>query len=206
MVLHHPQVTVDSVPTVNIVALTTVKSNPSKKITLTGVIDPADLAVEGSWSLVSGALSTGGLGAVATTSLTSEVAAGVSGTSYLVLPAGSLTAGATYQFQLSATYAGVSDATSGYSALTVIVNSPPSSGLLEVIPAVGEVLSTAFEFACSGTIVDTFYATFSTASVFTWPGRDCDARRLGGRRNRLAFTVLVLLYDCRRLDRVPDHI
>jgi hypothetical protein len=148
-------VSVDVVPTVSIAALTAAKSNPSLKLLLTGTVGPADLDVDVDWSLVSGGLASGGaLADTASTAVTGSFAAGVTGTMYLVLPAGSLTAGATYQFQLSASYTDVRDATPGYSALTVTVNSPPSSGTLALDPRDGVVMETAFDYACAGWVDD----------------------------------------------------
>jgi len=71
---------------------------------------------------------------------------------YLVLPAGSLTAGATYQFKLTATYSdpGTGSLPSGYSVLTVVVNAPPSSGSLAIAPRAGVVLETALACATAG--------------------------------------------------------
>ena len=147
--------TIDVVPTVSIAALTAAKSNPSLKLLLTGTVGPAYLDVDTTWSLASGGLSSGGaLADDASTATTGAVAAGVTGTTYLVLPAGTLTAGATYQFQLSASYAGDRDATPGYSALTVVVNSPPSSGTLALAPRDGVVMETAYDFACAGWVDD----------------------------------------------------
>ena len=146
---------VDVVPTVSIAALTAAKSNPSLKLLLTGTVGPADLDVDTTWSLTSGGLASGGaLADAASTAVTGSFAAGVTGTMYLVLPAGSLTAGATYQFQLSAIYTDVRDATPGYSALTVSVNSPPSSGTLALDPRDGVVMETAFDYACAGWVDD----------------------------------------------------
>ena len=144
------------VPTVSIAALTVAKSNPSLKLLLTGTVGPADLDVDMTWSLASGGLSSGdALVDAASTAVTGSFAAGVTGTTYLVLPAGELTAGATYQFQLLASYTDVRDATPGYSALTLVVNSPPSSGTLTLDPRAGVVMETAFDFACTGWVDDT---------------------------------------------------
>jgi hypothetical protein len=72
----------------------------------------------------------------------------------LVIPAGSLTPGGTYQFECRAQYSGEPDATPGYAALTVVVNSPPSSGVLAASPLEGVVMDTAFELSCSGWVDD----------------------------------------------------
>jgi hypothetical protein len=82
-------------------------------------------------------------------------------TLYLVLPAGTLTAGGFYQFQLSAQYAsgtGATSTTSGYSVLAVQVNAPPSSGTIAVTvrggAPVGVVLQDKYDLACSGWVDD----------------------------------------------------
>ena len=82
-------------------------------------------------------------------------------TLYLVLPAGTLTAGGYYQFQLSAVYApgtGAASVTPGYSVLTVQMNAPPSSGKLAVTvnggDPVGTVLQDPYDFQCTGWVDD----------------------------------------------------
>ena len=76
---------------------------------------------------------------------------------YLVLPAGSLTAGGYYQFQLTAQYVQGS-ATPGYSVLSVLMNAPPSSGTIAVTVRGGEpigiVLQDPYDLACSGWVDD----------------------------------------------------
>ena len=144
------------VPPVAISALTTAKSNPSDRLVLTATVGPSTHAVDTTWSLDSGALAVSGsdLADVATTSLTNSVAAGVTSTLYLVLPADTLTAGATYAFLLEATCASSCSATDGYSKLTVDVNAPPSSGTVAVTPSEGVVLATGFEYECTGWVDD----------------------------------------------------
>ena len=78
-----------------------------------------------------------------------------------MLPAGTLTAGGFYQFQLSAQYAsgtGAVSATPGYSVLAVQVNAPPSSGTIAVTvrggAPVGVVLQDKYDLACSGWVDD----------------------------------------------------
>ena len=82
-------------------------------------------------------------------------------TFYLVLPAGTLTAGGFYQFQLTAQYAsgtGSASATPGYSVLAVQMNAPPSSGMIAVTvnggEPIGVVLQDSYDLACSGWVDD----------------------------------------------------
>ena len=78
-----------------------------------------------------------------------------------MLPAGTLTAGGFYQFQLSAAYApgtGAPSVTPGYSVLAVLTNTPPSSGKLTVTvnggDPVGTVLQDGYDFQCTGWVDD----------------------------------------------------
>ena len=103
-------------------------------------------------------------------------------TLYLVLPAGTLTAGGYYQFQLSAQYAqgtGAASATPGYSVLAVQMNAPPSSGTIAVTVSGGEpigvVLQDPYDLACSGWVDDVsdlpllysfYYAIFGSATEY----------------------------------------
>ena len=86
---------------------------------------------------------------------------GDANTMYLVLPAGSLTAGGHYAFQLTAHYAQGTDSASaapGYSVLAVQINAPPSSGTIDVTVRGGEpigvVLQDPYDLACSGWVDD----------------------------------------------------
>ena len=103
-------------------------------------------------------------------------------TLYLVLPAGTLTAGGYYQFQLSAVYApgtGAASVTPGYSVLTVQMNAPPSSGKLAVTvnggDPVGTVLQDPYDFQCTGWVDDVsdlpllysfYYAIYGSATEY----------------------------------------
>ena len=102
-------------------------------------------------------------------------------TLYLVLPAGTLTAGGYYQFQLTAQYAGtgLASATPGYSVLTVQMNAPPSSGTIAATvrggEPVGTVLQDPYDLACSGWVDDVtdlpllysfYYAIFGSATEY----------------------------------------
>ena len=103
-------------------------------------------------------------------------------TLYLVLPAGTLTAGGNYQFQLTAQYAqgtGSASATPGYSVLAVQMNAPPSSGTITVTvdggEPIGVVLQDSYDLACSGWVDDVndlpllysfYYAIFGSATEY----------------------------------------
>ena len=98
-------------------------------------------------------------GEASSTALTGTIDAATVGTTFLVLPAGSLTAGGVYQFMLTAEFdrfaVGDVAADPGTSALTVLVNAPPTStSTLSVEPASGVVLQTAFSFACQSWVDD----------------------------------------------------
>ena len=141
-------------PPVSIAALAIAKVNPSEKLILTGTSGPAVGPFDLEWSLSLGDLSSGSLVDRATTSLTDLVAADISDTNYLVLPPHSLTAGAIYEFTLTASYLEDANAVSGYSVLTILVNAPPSSGRLAVSPDEGFVLQTPYLFKASGWVDD----------------------------------------------------
>ena len=86
---------------------------------------------------------------------------GDTGTLYLVLPAGSLTAGGYYQFQLTAAYAsgtGAASMTPGYSVIAVQMNAPPSSGTVSVSvrggAPIGVVLRDSYDFTATGWVDD----------------------------------------------------
>ena len=106
-------VTFDLVPNAGIAAMTVSKANPSEKLILVGSGGPAPYLFEYSWSLASGILASGTLEDASSTALVGSIEADVTGTTYLVLPAGTLTAGGTYVFQLTATFDNV--ATGGIS-------------------------------------------------------------------------------------------
>ena len=72
-----------------------------------------------------------------------------------VLELGALTIGASYTFRLTAV-AGDDDATAvaGYSAISVVVNGPPTSGVFTVTPANGVAMTTDFALVCSSWVDD----------------------------------------------------
>ena len=141
-------------PPVSVAALAISKVNPSEKLILTGTSGPAVAPFGLEWSLTSGDLPSGSLADRATTSLTDSVVADISDTNYLVLPPDSLTAGAAYEFTLTASYADASNGVAGYSVLSIRVNAPPSSGLLTISPDEGVVLQTPYLFKASGWVDD----------------------------------------------------
>jgi hypothetical protein len=75
-----------------------------------------------------------------------------------VLQLGALTEGQTYSFRLTATMAELVDdaanATTGFSELSVVVNSPPSSGSFKALPASGVALTTSFTLTCTSWVDD----------------------------------------------------
>ena len=91
------EVTFDVVPPVAIAALTVSKANPSLKLVLEATGGPAPYAFEYAWSLASGSLASGTLADSASTALAGAIDADAVATNYLVLPAGSLTAGGEYR-------------------------------------------------------------------------------------------------------------
>jgi len=143
-------------PPVSIKAISVAKANPSKKLVLTSVTGPSDYAFNVEWTLETGYLVTGALAATASTALTDSVDADATDTNYLVIPSGSLTAGSSYVFKLTAEYADPSTAGDavGYSYVVVPVNAPPSSGSVEIDPLAGVVLQTAFDYKAPGWVDD----------------------------------------------------
>ena len=90
------------IPTVSVDALSSAVS-PSGRLVLAGTVGPAPYDYDMQWSLTAGALATGSsLESAARTSTFSEVGANEVRQTYLVLGAGALTAGGTYEFELSA--------------------------------------------------------------------------------------------------------
>ena len=98
---------------------------------------------------------------------------------YLVLPAGSLTDGGYYRFELSAQYAQQASGPQGYSVLSVQMNAPPSSGKIAVTVRGGEpigvVLQDPYDLACSGWVDDVsdlplffsfYYSIFGAATEY----------------------------------------
>ena len=154
------EVSVDLVPSVSIAALGVAKANPSARLVLTGTVGASSFELNTAWSLPSGELVTAAsdgdvsLAAAASTALAGSVAAGASATSYLVLPAATLTAGASYEFMLTASFSGLGDATDGYAVLAVLMNAPPTSGTFALAPRAGIVLATAFDYAAAAWVDD----------------------------------------------------
>ncbi|MEM6733032.1 MAG: REJ domain-containing protein, partial [Myxococcota bacterium] len=140
----------DFVPVVSIASLVFTKANPSARLVLTGSVDrgPSDIAAM--WTM-DGAL-TGGtdFDDAARTPLTTTIAAETGNLTiavavYLVLPAGSLVAGASYTFFLSA----VAGDSQGGSSITVVANKPPVPGVVECDPTSGQVLTTRFTMSAN---------------------------------------------------------
>ena len=90
------------IPTVSVDALSNAVS-PSGRLVLAGTVGPAPYDYDMRWSLTAGALATGSsLESAASTSVFNEVDANEVRQTYLVLGPGTLTAGGTYDFELSA--------------------------------------------------------------------------------------------------------
>jgi hypothetical protein len=137
---------------------------------------------------MSGSLTGGELVDVASTAVEGLVEAATTKAVPLVIPAGELTPGGTYQFECRAQYSGEPYSTPGYAALTVVVNSPPSSGVLAASPAQGAVMDTAFELSCSGWVDDAtdlpllysfFYKIMGDATEFQIVSRTPSTRFAG---------------------------
>ena len=90
------------IPTVSVDALNSTASS-SGRLVLAGTVGPAPYDYDMQWSLTAGALATGSsLESAARTSVFNEVGANEVWQTYLVLGPGTLTAGGTYEFELSA--------------------------------------------------------------------------------------------------------
>ena len=133
--------------------------NPSDRLVLVGELGPAMYEFDYEWTF-RGELVAGTLEDTTTTSTTGRITANVQATRYLVIPPGSLTAGAVYTFILSAAFDSVGldgcangdddGDTCGSSLIRVEMNSPPSSGTFSVEPNEGIVLETRFYFESLG--------------------------------------------------------
>jgi len=93
-----------------------------------------------------------------------------------VLQLGALTEGQTYNFRLTASVAPIpgdttSNITSSFSELSVVVNSPPSSGSFVVSPGSGVALTTSFTLACASWVDDESDLPLSYA-FFVAPGTE----------------------------------
>ena len=74
-----------------------------------------------------------------------------------VLQLGALTQGFAYRFRIAAKASGEDDraqAVSGFAEVSVLVNSPPSSGLFSAGPANGVALQTEFALVCTSWVDD----------------------------------------------------
>ena len=90
------------IPAVSVDALSSAVS-PSGRLVLAGTVGPAPYDYDMQWSLTAGALATGSsLESASRTRVFNEVGANEVRQTYLVLGPGALTAGGTYEFELSA--------------------------------------------------------------------------------------------------------
>jgi len=129
------------IPVVSIASLEVTKANPSAKLTVNGYIDRGQVELASTWSM-EGVLTDGlTLDETARTSLTRTMAVGNdTAIFYLVLPANSLIAGASYKFTLAA------DAivSIGQASISILANKPPIPGIVTSDPTSGTVLVTSF--------------------------------------------------------------
>jgi hypothetical protein len=120
------------------------KYNPADKIVLSGQVTGTNVSLA-NWTASS--LSRGQLSKLVSTPLSVTAIAGVS-TVQLLISAGALTPGLSYVFTLAAGY--IFDTTTTQSTtVTVVMNSPPVSGVLSVAPLTGESLTTSFAYQAS---------------------------------------------------------
>ena len=90
------------IPVVSVDALSSAVS-PSGRLVIAGTVGPAPYDYNMQWSLTAGALATGSsLESASRTSVFNEVGANEVWLTHLVLGPGTLTAGGTYEFELSA--------------------------------------------------------------------------------------------------------
>jgi len=129
-------VTAVEVPSVEITPLNSVKVNPSKKLRIKGYIDAHDsYPILTSWSLTTNQFALNETASAAISSVVQPAAAGGGGPIVkmlpLVLPPNSLQGGVSYTFKLSGGYESGGGAT-GYSEITLVVNTPPTVGSVVV--------------------------------------------------------------------------
>jgi len=135
----------EALPACSIGTSFTTKFNANSKLTVQGSVQATiDEKATGTWSedYNTGFESSSELSSVSSTAISKNVLGLTSSTFYLVIPAGNLIAGADYSFRLSASFTGSS--TEAASQLAVVVNSPPTSGVLYAQPLSGSVLVDSF--------------------------------------------------------------
>ena len=117
------------------------KYNSMDKIILSATVDTIDVATV-AWS--SEDLTSSEIASKNLTALSYEVPSGTTLAELAIMP-DALEAGATYTFLLLAQYP--SSSNSKWEEVTIVINSPPSDGSLEVTPNTGTTMATEFYFA-----------------------------------------------------------
>ena len=120
------------------------KYNPGKKVIITGVVTASDGDAVAQWD--SSSIDSFPSAEIALTPLIKSIPQG-SSLFQLSIASNSLTAGLTYTFELSAAY--VSSSNDAVASVSIVMNQPPSGGVLRVTPGVGTALATTFEFSTS---------------------------------------------------------
>jgi hypothetical protein len=122
------------------------KYNPDDKVILSGTVTTVTSAAFAKWTSTS--IASFDSSSAVLTPLSKTVPAKSSYQFQLSLAAGSLTAGLSYTFQLGAYYAN-NKANSAASSVTVVMNAPPSGGILTASPTTGVALTTQFTLTTS---------------------------------------------------------
>jgi hypothetical protein len=117
------------------------KYNPEDKVVLGGTITTATGAAFAQWT--SDSIDSFATAGIALTPLTRTIPAQNAFLYQLSIASGSLVAGLTYKFQLS-TYYTNNAANPATSAVTIVMNAPPSGGTLTISPPEGTALNTSF--------------------------------------------------------------
>ena len=136
----------EPVPKVEVASTRTATYNPQRKVLLPATVLAIDEDATASWT--SDSFGAGGLEAanVTRTRLSRTLVRG-SLTSYeLSVAAGGLNPGQTYSFTLRAQYLTISRQ-AALATVQVVMNSPPSAGVVTVLPFDGQALSTVYDIA-----------------------------------------------------------
>ena len=132
-----------SVPSLEILPVEAAKVNPSVQVAIEATVGPNDASCVATWSLVEGALATGGgsLDGVTRSAVSKVVAAAASVSVPLVLAPAALTARSSYLFALEAD-CGAAGVARG--SISIRTNGVPTSGDVAARPASGRSLTTLF--------------------------------------------------------------
>jgi len=138
--------TAGSAPLVSVTYVTVGKMNVNNKLFLLGTVEAgAGLSGNFVWSVDDASVDMG-LSLTPSNATFASDAGTVIVSSYLVLPANNLPAGATLTFTLLST---LSSGLSSYAAVTVTTNDAPLPGSFTVVPAVGTSMNTSFAFSAT---------------------------------------------------------